>query len=267
MYTLIENPKTNYLIEAFQSNEIKFAFANYVEDPEKLQLLMPWIKCREYFNELLMVNNHPEEFSFENVHGFEYDHKNFPLNKEEVLLAIKFPSVKTKDYFINNLNFIHTIEEFNKVDKPTTYEETSIKNVLVVKASKFWQSNCLLLNIYTLLIKLLTLNYPTKSLNEISKAWDKQDPYRKPTELNYVYTVKAEKLDSLLQNLTIVADAPVKYVDGSDMIRDPYTVHGSSGLLATVTYVKPPQGLEKFCDIVRSLTGATKYHFFLKDLS
>lgn len=228
MYKLIDNPKTNSLAEVFQSNNMKFAFANYTDKEDSLQLIMPWVQCREYFNELLMQNHHPDEFKFQITYGFNYNYKKFPLNKDELILAIKFPNDKFKNQFLDNLSYIHKIEELNKLDELTAVTETTEPLQLVIKASKFWQQRCLLLNVYTLLIKLCSLNYPQTELPNL-KSFNNLP--MEPSEVSYINTISVKTFKNLLPNLTLVAELPTKYVDGHDEMRHCGTVHADSGIV------------------------------------
>jgi len=256
MFKLLANPNTNKLTEIFQSNAVQFAFVNHTNSQEKLQLLMPWIKCREYFNELLMVNHHPEDFNFKEVHGFQYDHAQFPLNKDKVFLAVRFPDVKTRNNFTNNLNFLHSVEKFNNLDQLTTIHKTDKSTVLVLEASKFWQQRCILLNIYTLLIKLGSIGFPQTPISILNES-----EFANSTELNYTKILKLERLDSLLQNLTAVCEIPVKYVDGSEQLREPYTVHGHSGIISLLTTTKDKR-IESFHKAFNDLLQKSKAFFF-----
>lgn len=249
--TLLENPNTNRLCEVFQSNEIKFAFVNYTNVENTMQLLMSWVKCREYFNELLMKNHHPDEFNFDQVHGFQYNYDDFPLNTEELLLAIKFPSKNSKEQFIANLPFIHDVEKLHNLP-PTTYQLTTTTNTLVIKGSKFWQQHCLLLNIYSMLIKLLALNYPQTKLEHL-ETYNKISDIK---ELHYLYKVSVPTFDSLLQQLPVVLELPQKYVDGRDELVEPYTIHGYSGIIAALK-----QNTNAFTKALKKLLQNPKPYF------
>lgn len=227
MAKLLDCPYTNRLIESFQSNEVKFAFVNYTETENEYQILMPFVKCREYFNELLMMNFHPKEFKFDMVHGFKYD-PTYKLNLDEVLLAVRFPSKERATNFLDNLSYLHQIEESNKLDQQTTVEKVAgSTNTYLIKASKLWLQKCVLFNLYTLLIKLMCLNYPKTNIQDIHS----KDPYQTISEIEYVKSISEQALHKLLANLQAIVREPSKYMDGSNTLRECYTVHAYSGII------------------------------------
>lgn len=234
MIKLLDCPYENKLNEIFQSNELKFAFVDKTDEEGTYLCLMPFIKCREYFNELLMVNHHPDDFSFDDVHGFKYQPK-YKLNLEQTTMAVKFPNKNTAAKFMENLKHLNNVEEANSLDELTTVEQTNKTNVYLIKASKFWIQKCILLNIYTLLIKLLVLDYPTKSIQAIKDEWMKNN-YNLPTEIGYIERVTDTRFTQILSNLTPIANFETKYVDGSNEKRDPYSVHALSGIVTVFCY-------------------------------
>lgn len=241
---LIDNPKTNRLCETFQANEMKFAFATENKDGD-FQLIHTWVKCREYFNELLMKNYHPNEFNFDEVHGFVYDHANFPMDLSRTVLAAKFPSKELMDQFITNLPVMHKIEELNGVvDRTVIHQVTTHDNTVLVIASRFWIQKALLLNIYTLMMKLMCFEITEKSVNDIYQEYISNNKGT-PSELNYTQQLGTNKINKLLENLDIIATVPTKYVDGTDEIRPAYKVHALSGILSLFKYSDASQPVFK----------------------
>lgn len=230
---LIDNPKTNKLCESFQANEVKFAFATETSTGE-WQLIHTWVKCREYFNELLMKNYHSDEFSFDEVHGFQYEHDKFPMDLSRTVMALKFPSKDSMNMFIDNLSVLHAIEEINDVaDRTVIHQATTHDNTILVIASKFWIQKALLLNIYTLVLKAMCFDIKKNTINTILEDFNAAAK-RQPLELIYISSITTKKINALLNNLTVIADIPTKYVDGSDELRAAYTIHAWSGILSFV---------------------------------
>lgn len=224
---LIANPKTNSLVEVMQGNDVKFAFAKQNADGD-FQLLHTWMKCREYFNELLMKNNHPSEFSFDNVHGFVYDYNQFPMELNQTVFAMKFPNTTTYNNVKNNISYLHKIEDYHNIDRTQVLEPTD-KNCLLIIGSKFWQQKCLLLNVYTWLLKCISLGTSVDKPLE-ALCTELKDHYALK-EVSYYHSIGASKVERLLQSLPMIVEFPTKYVDGSETIRGPYGVHGNSGML------------------------------------
>ena len=220
---LIPYPNTMPLGEAFQANDIKFAFLNPTEDGD-FQMIHSWVKCREYFNELLMTNYHPD-FKYTPTYGFTYNQKEYPLDLSATRIALKFPTAHQKQTFLDNVQWIHTIEAANEVDKTITIDVN--EQELIVIASKLWIQNCLLINIYTLLLKLATLN-AKMGYKHLENIKIKECT---PSEIEYIKTLTHKTFNNILENCAYIARCPSKYVDGSDTLRYPGEVHASTGLM------------------------------------
>ena len=220
---LIPYPNTMPLGEAFQANDMKFAFLNPTEDGD-FQMIHSWVKCREYFNELLMTNYHPE-FKYQTTYGFTYNQKEYPLDLSATRIALKFPTAAQKQTFLDNIQWIHTIETANEVDKTIIIDVN--EQELIVIASKLWIQQCLLTNIYTLLLKLATLD-AKMGYKHLENIKIKECT---PSEVIYITTLTHKTFNNILENCTYIAECPSKYVDGSDTLRSPGEVHASTGLM------------------------------------
>ncbi|NTV79323.1 MAG: hypothetical protein HGA25_09390, partial [Clostridiales bacterium] len=220
---LIENPRTNRLCESFQANEIKFAFATHIKDDD-FQLIHTWVKCREYFNELLMKNYHPEEFSFDEIHGFQYEYDKYPMDMTRTIVALKFPSQESMLRCLDNIDIIHKIEEKNDVvERTVMYQCTTHPQTLLIIASKFWIQKALLLNLYTMMLKVISNNLKEKDIIQLSHEFITKVG-RNPAEFEYINRITIKKFNKILDNLDVIAMTPTKYVDGSSEIRPPYTI-------------------------------------------
>lgn len=233
MANFITYPHTNDLVEAFQANEIKFAFCNKTEKNNKIifSAVHPFVKCREYFNELLMINHH-KDFQYVPIHGFKYLHEDFPLDLDGTRIALKFPTIKQKDTFIKHISWLHKVEDVNGVDHTIIHENEKDPIILIVEGSKMWMQKCILLNIYTLLLKLCSIGITENtSLVKLFTQFQVQ-----PSELTYINLITIPKFNSILENCTLIADLPTRYVDGSNAIRDTGEVHAFSGIITINTH-------------------------------
>lgn len=237
MTKIIENPATNYLTESMQAIEMKFSFAKKDKDGH-YQMLHQWCKCREYFNEILMKNHHPEDFTFHAVYGMTYEYNKYPLDMNETCVAVKFPESATKELFLKNLPLIHKVEDINNVEHTTV--ETDIEgraDVVILHGNKFWMQKCILFNIYTLLVKLCSLGAYTRKLSTLNRYGNTFQYF--PTELTYIKQLDGEEnLVRILYNLQELLNVPTKYVDGSNQIRERYEVHGCSGIVCLWHWAK-----------------------------
>lgn len=249
---LLPYPHQMSLGEIFQANDMKFAFVNPHKDD--FQMVHSWVKCREYFNELLMKNHHPE-YEFVATYGFDYKPEEFPLDLSATRIAVKFMSTKQKQVFMDNLQWIHSVESANNIDH-TVVHDISAQEVLLI-ASKLWVQKCLLTNIYTLLIKLAALNVTAYTKTSILNIKIKEQT---PSEIDYIKRLTVPVFNSILENCIVIAEIPSKYVDGTEEARLPYAVHGYSGLMALLQH-KPKKKSE---NPLYALTNGLKKAFLGK---
>lgn len=246
---LLPYPHTMPLGEAFQANDMKFAFVNpHMDD---FQMVHSWVKCREYFNELLMKNHHPE-YEFVTTYGFDYKPDEFPLDLSATRIAVKFMSIEQKQVFMDNLQWIHSVESANDIDH-TVVHDISAQEVLLI-ASKLWIQKCLLTNIYTLLVKLAALNITAYTKTSLLNIKIKEST---PSEIDYINRLTVPVFNSILENCTVIAEIPSKYVDGTDKFRLPYAVHGSSGLMTLLQFKEVTKGT----NVLSALTNGLKKAF------
>lgn len=219
----------NALTEVFQSNDIKFSFLVKKEE-DYYQITTP-AKCREYFNEFLMKNHHPKTFEFIPTHGFDYNWDKSPWDICTTYMSIKFPSAAKRKTFLANLPFLHQVEDFNQIER-TVIEPCDQTNTLVILADSFWNTKCILMNVFTWILKLCSLDIHSKTFKELwSEHSDK-------SEVSYLTTVTSLRFNNLLSHLEAIPHIPSKYVDGTDSIGNNYAVHNSRGILAIHNSIK-----------------------------
>lgn len=246
---LLPYPHTMPLGEIFQANDMKFAFVNpHMDD---FQMVHSWVKCREYFNELLMKNHHPE-YEFVTTYGFDYKPDEFPLDLSATRIAVKFMSIEQKQVFMDNLQWIHSVESANDIDH-TIIHDISAHEVLLI-ASKLWIQKCLLTNIYTLLVKLAALNITAYTKTSLLNIKIKEYT---PSEIEYIKRLTVPVFNSILENCTVIAEIPSKYVDGTEEFRLPHAVHGNSGLMTLLQF----KGVKKVENVLYALTNGLKKAF------
>lgn len=263
---LIPYPHTNHLCESMQANDVKFAFTNKLDSGD-YQLITNSVKCREYFNEFLMKNHHPTEFDFNEVYGFVYKHEEYPYNMTNPSMLISLPKKAMYEVFKQNLQLLNTIEDFSNIPKSylVEVEEQSTKGYkFILHFSPTWITNCILFNIYTLLIKLCTLNIKDNSVKSLLNSYDK---YNIPSELSYVKGITTKVFNSILNNLKELINIKSKYVDGFDTIRGPYDIHGYSGLLTFLEYPNTNTQKSPVFKVLDQLKNQSPEHEFIKESS
>ena len=233
---LIDNPNTNHLCESMQANEVKFTFVSITEDGH-FAACIPWVKCREYFNEFLMANTH-EDFDFNETYGLTYDKTQFPWDMKNPHIALKFKNKHQKEVFLSNVDFIHEIDDVNKLSRTVVIDVDYSHPSVVLQFDPEWVGKCVSFNIYTTLLKLMCLQELKKGLNALSTIFVNGC---RPAEVVYITGIGEQKFSNLCQSIRAINSIKSKYVDGSSTKRGAYTVHGNSGIFTILTFCNPKE--------------------------
>lgn len=165
-----------------------------------------WVKCRDFLGDAVYLKK-KEDYT-DNIYRFKIE-PDFQITN---ILALKFPSPKTKNIFLNTgiLNLIN-VEEKNTLS--ATKIEYVEDNVVVISFDPFWLKHNVLISFYTFLIKIFS--YSKDNHFENCPA----------TEQMYVLSVK-KLLPKLLDNLSKL-DYPV-----SPFSNNLPEVHNNSGFVS-----------------------------------
>ena len=224
MVKLLERPHKNNLTELFQANEVKFAFVNKSIDNDEITFtpVHVWVKCREYFNELLMSNHH-KDFKIQPVYGFNYNPTEFPLDLSATRIALKFPTKTALNNFEKSLPWLHTIEEYNNLDKTIIHSLKEKPLIKIVEGSAVWVQTCLLTNLYTLILKLMCHNINTKTTTASLPM--------NASECSFLYQISSKVFNNFISNVKYLTQTPSKYIDGTNKLREIHNIHGNSGIM------------------------------------
>jgi hypothetical protein len=160
----------NNLAEIFQAFELKMAFARVAGD--SIDRIHHWIKCRDFLGDIIWATDTNTKKS---IYGLTYDPaEDLPIEKDSLTLLLKFPNSRMLDIFLKNQSILDTLEKNNEQPSSIFYT-TDDKNILLVKASKFWQQNIPMLSFYTFILKVMCVPYKDHSnwvveLPSINKA-------------------------------------------------------------------------------------------------
>lgn len=147
-------PKPAKLTEIRQEIDIRFAFVK--EKGNELIPITPEVKCRDYFNDLVIANVYKNPKFIVNIYGFTYSWSpETEVDSDYTKLVVCFPSISVRDIFIANFHYLTDIEDQNNFVK-TSYELIDAANLrYYFKADKVWQKTTYLISLYTYLIRWL----------------------------------------------------------------------------------------------------------------
>ena len=223
----------NQLTEIFQSFELKMAFARVAGD--SVDRIHPWVKCRDFLGDVIWATDTNKSKS---IYGLTYDPANdLPIEKDSLTLLLKFPDTKMLDIFLKNQSILDTLEKNNKQPSSIFYA-TNDKEILLVKASPFWQQNIPMLSFYTFILKVMCVPYKEPA------AWQTElCTHNKSCPEAYYIEKMGKNLDILYQNCyTIFKDD--HHIHGYPPETRIDTVHNYSGFVSTCSG-KPLAGANK----------------------
>ena len=222
---LIDNPNTNALCEAMQANEVKFTFVSMTTDCHFLACI-PWVKCREYFNEFLMSNIH-ETDGFNETYGLTYNRKEFPWDYKNPHIALKFINNDHRNTFMQNIKFLHDIEDVNKFTHTEIIESEYPQPTVILKLDSGWIGKCVSFNIYTTLLKLMCFSELCNGFSALNKI---KINGSRPAEITYIESIGEQQFSNVCQAVSVINNIKSKFIDGSSEKRERYTIHGASGI-------------------------------------
>lgn len=159
-----KNSDQNSLAELMQTITIKFSFAKLGE-PGTVLRIHDWIKCRDFFNEVLVGHATKKEHA---IYGFSYGPDNIPIDEENLTLLIKFPDVKTRTNFQSNWSILEQLCTNNNAQKPILVD-TEDPFIKLLISDKVWQLNIPRLSYYTYILKVMnySFNNPMNWMKEL----------------------------------------------------------------------------------------------------
>lgn len=174
--------KSDRLIEMIQSKSMKFAFAKHEDGSDLIEQVMPYVKCRDFLKEQILFTHYGRH---QQIYGFSTKCCE-PNAKDYTGLLLTIPNA---DEYANVLANFDILTTYEKTLGFTQLSELFVldKETLFVKADAIWQQSCLLISLYSLLLR--TLCYPldktfesvtTTSVNTVdTNYWRAMDGFKK----------------------------------------------------------------------------------------
>ena len=212
----------NNLTEIFQSFELKMAFARVAGD--SVDRIHHWVKCRDFLGDVIWATDTNKKKS---IYGLTYNPaEDLPIEKDSLTLLLKFPNTSMLESFLKNQSILDTLEKNNKQPNSIFYN-TDDKEILLVKASKFWQQNIPMLSFYTFILKVMCVDYenPTNWMVELPKH------YPSSPENNYIQKL-GKNLDILYTQCYKIFKTDFN-IHGYSATMGIDTVHNYSGFVST----------------------------------
>ena len=189
--------------EEDQDYKCKFCWAKTEGDDIVAQHY--WVQCRDFLSDCFVMNNDMEIYSFK-VSDFS----------DEGLLAVKFPAIKYKTIFLENLASINIIEKNNEI--PESCVVLNSGNIIVLKLDKFWRKGPFTVSLYTFLVKVF--------------SYSNKDPWNTCSEKEQLYLLSVGKnIYAALKNLNKLP-IPTHKEEWKQLKPNIYDFHARTGFVA-----------------------------------
>lgn len=240
----------NKLMEIFQSLELKMSFARVAGD--SVDRIHHWVKCRDFLGDILWATDTNKKKS---IYGLTYDPaEDLPIEKDSLTLLLKFPNTQMLESFLKNQSILDTLEKNNEQPSSIFYA-TDDKEILLVKASPFWQQNIPVLSFYTFILKVMCIPYkdPSNWMVELLSI-NNSCP-----EANYIRKM-GKNLDILWKHCYNIFKDDFN-IHGFDTTKNITTIHNYSGFISTcsedIYYINNTHHM-RFINYVANMGKTTK---------
>lgn len=244
-----------HLCEIGQLLPIKFAFCNDIGN-DVFEAQMPLVQCRDFLLDITYSNHHPDILPKSQIYGLNYDVNTNPVSFDKTRFIVRFPQESVKETFIKSLYRLHAVEKHLKLCKTKVYNVD--KSTIVLVGSNFWNKLCLTVNLYTLLIKLISHELPqnTTIYNFVMEQAKFYGVKPVSAECEYIGKRTSPKfLEHVLRNLRKIVTAHKNFfVDGCSERSTLDRIHNNTGIVSyyqwrrtnpSLAYSKYLTGFEK----------------------
>lgn len=167
MKLMLTNEGTSSLNEDSQAVELRFSLG-FRESNGTLVNLMPWVLCRDYFNDVIYVQKSGDRDQFYQ-YGFYWDYHE-ELNRQwrtgPAYLLLTCTNTKVLDTIYNNRRVLRSLDVKAGFKRTIAAKEKDFdvdgsigqyhgKYILVLKIDSQWLHNSVMMSLYTLIVRML----------------------------------------------------------------------------------------------------------------
>jgi hypothetical protein len=224
----------NHLAEIKQQKDVKFALL--YRKGKYYTNVMPWIKCRDFFNEVVTSNWDGKKRS---IYGFSWNPKEQKTYKTKTVIALKFDTLDDRLVFQRSLsqyeyhfNSYMGVPLYNTIHTPTD-------TIVILEAPAFWLKTTVGMSLWTYLLKCMCYEHNNgpasqffdriKDMTVGHTQWDGTIVQQKTNEGNY-YQRTQPVLHTLMRNIKTILKNP-KTPHGHEPEAKIDKVHNDSGFV------------------------------------
>ena len=235
----IKSTFKNKLAEIGQQLEVRMAFVHTTKDGHYTNT-HPFVNCRDFLGDTLDAI---EQKRSNSIYGFTFNPKIQQIIHSNTVLVLEFPNDETYKNLLNNIHYLHDVEQRNKLRKTTVrfMEKNAGKLYAITTGSNFWLKSIFGISLYTFMLKSLALKLDVNKdfLNAIADSkvnyttWDGKVAERATNEASYANQVY-QTLPKLLYKLRALQRG-IKSVSGWDTANIS-VVHNQSGFVSLCSW-------------------------------
>lgn len=202
------------LCEDSQTLRLQFFFVSKNKDDTYKQIT-PYIRCRDFLNDTLYCIENKKNFS---LYGYKFNGKEFKRNLNSLYLCIKFEDYDETNItqfdesnnFNTNFHYLTAFETLYNLNTKTYYEETNLKNVILIKHNPFWFQNTVIFSLFTYILRCCCYKITGNFWDFIQKStffyknWDDTLKRTSTTDAYLLLNIDKYKLKFFISNLDIL---------------------------------------------------------------
>ena len=217
-------PDSQDLAEIYQSMAVKQALLRGVEGV--YERITPYVLCRDFLVDVYSFSLAKKKFD---IYGMSFQGDKEKPEYRHLPILLRFPSTQAKQAFLKHLPLLRQLEDRNRWGWTDIYQVNALE--LVAEGSAEWLSSCLLVSLYTFLLRALCYDFEITSDDQ---HWILAFGKLKGTDPRYAGSIADSTWKMIFNDLSILRTTDFC---GFDVTTEATrTVHHNSGFISVFGY-------------------------------
>ena len=217
-------PASQDLAEIYQSMTVKQALLR--GSGGVYERITPYVLCRDFLVDVYSFSNAKKDF---NIYGMAFNGSKEQPEYHHLPILLRFPSKQTKEIFLNHIPLLYDLEDHNRWGWTDLYQVNDLE--IVAEGSAEWLSSCLLVSLYTFLLRALCYDFEITSDDQ---HWILAFGKLKGTDPRYAGSIADSTWKMIFNDLSILRTTDFC---GFDVTTEATrTVHHNSGFISVFGY-------------------------------
>ena len=217
-------PESQDLAEIYQSMTVKQALLRGSEGV--YERITPFVLCRDFLVDVYSFSRAKKDFG---IYGMEFKGSKEQPEHHSLPVILRFPNTVAKKAFLEHVPLLHKLEAHNKWPLTALYNVSELE--IVAEGSIDWLGSCLLVSLYTFLLRALCYSFEGKSGGW---KWILDFGKLQGTDPRYAASIAAQAWEMIFDDLS---NLRLKAFCGFDIATtETRTVHHNSGFISVFGY-------------------------------